>query len=47
MMEIVVRVAEAERANGERNCNGGNCERAKLGAEPCTDCRYCDKDGNL
>ena len=37
----------AERAYGKRNCNGGNCERAKLGAEPCTDCRHCDKEGNL
>ena len=28
-------------------CNGGDCIRAKLCAEPCTDCPYCDEEGNL
>ena len=28
-------------------CNGGDCERHKLGAEPCTDCPYCDEEGNI
>lgn len=29
------------------NCNGGDCQRHKLGAEPCTDCPYCDERGNI
>ena len=29
------------------NCNGGDCQRHKLGAEPCTDCPYCDESGNI
>ena len=33
--------------NGRSNCNGGDCERAKLCAEPCADCLYCDERGNL
>lgn len=33
--------------NGRNNCNGGDCERAKLCAEPCADCLYCDERGNL
>ena len=28
-------------------CNGGDCQRHKLGAEPCTDCPYCDERGNI
>jgi len=28
-------------------CNGGNCERHDKGAEPCTDCPYCDEEGNI
>lgn len=32
---------------GNIHCNGGDCEHAKLGAEPCTDCQYCDAEGNL
>jgi len=31
----------------EDNCNGGDCQRHKLGAEPCTDCPYCDERGNI
>ena len=27
--------------------NGGDCQRHKLGAEPCTDCPYCDERGNI
>ena len=30
-----------------RKCNGGDCIRARLCAEPCTDCQYCDEEGNL
>ena len=29
------------------NCNGGDCERAQLCAEPCAGCAYCDETGNL
>ena len=29
------------------NCNGGDCQRHKLGAEPCTECPYCDAEGNI
>ena len=29
------------------HCNGGDCQRHKLGAEPCTDCPYCDERGNI
>ena len=29
------------------HCNGGDCQRHKLGAEPCTDCPYCDEQGNI
>jgi hypothetical protein len=29
------------------NCNGGDCERHKLGAEPCAGCPYCDAEGNI
>ena len=28
-------------------CNGGNCERKSLGAEPCHECSYCYVEGNL
>ena len=28
-------------------CNGGNCKRKSLGAEPCPGCSYCDEEGNL
>ena len=28
-------------------CNGGDCIRAKLCAEPCAGCPYCDEEGNL
>ena len=28
-------------------CNGGNCKRKSLGAEPCPGCPYCDEKGNL
>ena len=30
-----------------RDCNGGDCERARLCAEPCAGCLYCDERGNL
>lgn len=26
---------------------GGDCERARLCAEPCAGCQYCDEEGNL
>ena len=29
------------------NCNRGDCERHKLGAEPCAGCPYCDEEGNI
>ena len=29
------------------DCNGGDCERHKLGAEPCAGCPYCDAEGNI
>lgn len=29
------------------NCHGGDCQRHQLGAEPCTDCPYCDERGNI
>jgi len=32
---------------GGPGCNGGNCERHKLGAEPCSDCPFCDEKGNI
>ena len=28
-------------------CNGGNCKRKSLGAEPCPGCSYCEEEGNL
>ncbi len=28
-------------------CNNGDCERHKLGAEPCTGCRFCDEEGSI
>lgn len=31
----------------EIHFKGGDCERAKLCAEPCADCLYCDERGNL
>lgn len=32
---------------GDGHCNGGDCERHRLGAEPCADCPYCDEEGNI
>ena len=37
---------EAKRIDAN-HCNGGNCERHDKGAEPCTDCPYCDERGNI
>ena len=38
----------AENAGGARlYCNDGDCERHDKGAEPCTDCPYCDEAGNI
>ena len=28
-------------------CNGGDCERHMLGAEPCAHCPFCDEEGNI
>lgn len=28
-------------------CNGGDCERHRLGAEPCAHCPFCDEEGNI
>ncbi len=28
-------------------CNGGDCERHRLGAEPCAGCLFCDEEGNV
>lgn len=28
-------------------CNGGDCERHRLCAEPCAGCQYCDEEGNV
>ncbi len=32
---------------GDEYCNGGDCERHRLGAEPCAGCQYCDAEGNI
>ena len=32
---------------GDGDCNGGDCERHRLGAEPCAGCQYCDAEGNV
>ena len=29
------------------HCNGGDCERHRLGAEPCAGCEFCDEEGNI
>lgn len=29
------------------NGNGGDCERHRLGAEPCAGCEFCDEEGNI
>lgn len=43
MTAVVDAILEA----GLRNNDGGDCQRHKLGAEPCTDCPYCDERGNI
>ena len=40
-------LSEADRKAQRELCNGGRCQRWQLGAEPCTDCPYCDEEGNL
>lgn len=32
---------------GSTVCNGGDCERKSLGAEPCPGCQHCDEKGDL
>lgn len=47
---ISERLNDALKRNGKKTgdiCNGGDCERHRLGAEPCADCQYCDAEGNI
>lgn len=37
----------AAKGECDGNCNGGDCERHKLGAEPCAGCQFCDAEGNI
>ena len=43
---ISKRLNDALKKGGD-HCNGGDCQRHKLGAEPCADCPYCDEEGNI
>ena len=38
---------EKKQIERENKCNGGDCERHRLGAEPCALCPFCDEEGNI
>ena len=31
----------------ETYCNGGDCDRHRMGAEPCERCPFCDEEGDI
>jgi hypothetical protein len=40
-------MTEMPKMKGGDYCNGGDCERHRLGAEPCAGCEFCDEEGNI
>ena len=43
---VTTRLNDALKKDGD-HCNGGDCERHRLGAEPCAGCEFCDEEGNI
>lgn len=43
----LIKAGELYAAKPMDKCNGGDCERHRLGAEPCAHCPFCDEEGNI